>query len=203
MTAIHDFCATIRGWLAFGEDVYPDEVVTSWVRMTESALSGELRCKEMIQIDTGTLVDQRYLLPADWRELAFVRVIDGRPLRYAPKDDFYNPDFGEDAKKCYTLSGNYLMVGSNTADGTLVEITYYQDLPPLDNDPTWPSVKYPTLFTLRTLTVASMYSIEDERAVMWQQSSAALIEEINREHLLSKASGSRLTRRHLGKKGFG
>src|SRR6187455_239003 len=112
MTAIHDFCDTIRSWLALGDDVYPDEVVTSWVRMAESILSKELRCKEMVQIDTGELIEQRYLLPADWRELIFVRVVDGRPLRYTPKDDFYNPDFSEDAKGCYSLSGDYLIVGA-------------------------------------------------------------------------------------------
>jgi hypothetical protein len=92
MTALTDQCNLIRSWLAIGDDVYPDSVVTSWIRMAEEALSKKLRCKEMIQIDTGVLIEQRYLLPSDWRELSFVRIVGSRGLRYIPKDDFYNPD---------------------------------------------------------------------------------------------------------------
>jgi hypothetical protein len=60
------------------------------------------------------------------------------------------------------------------------------------------------MFTLKTLYVASMYSIEDDRSTMWKNQSDELINTANEEHLHSKASGSRLTRRHLGKaRGFG
>jgi hypothetical protein len=202
MTAIGDFCNTIRAWLGLGSDVYPDEVVTSWVRMSESFLSGVLRVKEMVQIDTGVIVDERYLLPADWREMIFVRVIDGWALRYLPKDNFYNPDFAKDQASCYTMSGNYLMVGGNTPEGTTVEITYYQDVPPLAEDPNWLLMRYPTLFTLHVLSIASMYSIEDDRATNWGSQVVSMIGAANNEHQLTKASGSLLTRRHL-KRGFG
>ena len=203
MTAISDFCNTIRAWLGLGSDVYPDEVVTSWVRMTESFLSGVLRVKEMIQIDTGVIVAERYLLPSDWREMSFVRIVGGKPLRYLPKDNFYDPDFDEDQDKCYTLSGNYIMIGGNTADGTNVEITYYQDIPPLANNANWLITRHPTLLTLQTLSVASMYSIEDERGANWAQQCIQLIAAANTEHQITKASGSLLTRRHMNKKGFG
>jgi hypothetical protein len=202
MTAIGDFCNTIRAWLGLGEDVYPDEVVTSWVRMSESLLSGVLRVKEMVQIDTGVIVDERYLLPSDWREMSFVRKIGGKSLRYVPKDNFYDPDMSEDQDNCYTLSGNYIMVGPNTAEGTTIEITYYQDIPPLGTNPNWLITRHPTLFTLQTLSIASMYSIEDERGASWAQQAIQLIGAANTEHQVTKASGSLLTRRHMGR-GFG
>jgi hypothetical protein len=204
VTAIHDFCDTIRSWLAIGEDVYPDSVVTTWVRMTEKILGKELRCKEMVQIDTGTIIDQRYLLPSDWRELIFVRIVGGKVLRYIPKDDFYNADYSCDQKSGYTLSGNYIIVGGTPVDvvyypdGINLEITYYQSLPLLEDTVTWPLEEYPMMFTMKVLHVASTYSLEDERSTMWKNQSDELIKEINDEHLLSKASGSRLTRRHLG-----
>jgi hypothetical protein len=174
--------------------------------MCEDTLSKELRCKEMLQIDTGLLIEQRYLLPKDWRTLDFVRVVGGSPLRYSPRDDFYNTDsvYVSDRIHCYTLAGDYIIVGVNTVDGTSVEIHYYQDIPPLGNDITWTLSKYPTLFTTRTLWVASAYSIEDDRGGMWKSTSDDLISAANAEHATSKASGSRLTRRHIGKiGGFG
>jgi hypothetical protein len=196
MTAIADFCDTIRAWLGIGEDVYPDNTVASWVHMAEEALSKKLRIKEMVQIDTGVLVIDRYLLPADWRAMDFVRIVDGRALRYVPRDDFYNPDFATDQPNCYTISGNYLIVGGTSSDGLSVEITYYQDIPPLGDTETYMMTKCITLFTIKTLHIASMYAIEDDRGPMWEGQSDDMIGALNLEHQLSKSSGSRLAQRH-------
>jgi hypothetical protein len=196
MTALADFCQVIRDWLNIGSEVYPDSVVTQWIRMAEKEVSKRLRCKDMVQIDTGTLSQQRYLLPSDWRQLDFVRLVGGRGLRFLPRDDFYNPDFADDQKNCYCLSGNYIIVGGMDALGTQIEITYYQDIPALDTTPTWFTTQYPGLSTLSVLSVASKYAIEDERSPQWEKDAGDLLMDINIEHQLSKASGSRLTQRH-------
>ena len=203
MTAIGDFCNTIRGWLNLGPDVYPDPVVTSWVRMAEGLLGDELRCKEMIQIDTGLLSEQRYLLPSDWKQLELVRLVGGGALRYSPKDEFYNTNqrYVDDQKHCYSISGDYLIIGGMVPDGTEVEITYYQAPPPLEDDVVWTLKNYPALFLIKTLYVASMYAIEDDRGATWKTHSDDMIDKANTAHLFSKASGSRLTRRHM--RGFG
>ena len=204
MTAVTEFCDVIRGWLNLGPDVYPDGVVTSWVRMAETDLSKDLRCKEMIQIDISVLRVNRCTLPNDWRELIGVRVVGGKPLRYTPYDDFYNPskEWVDDLPNVYTISGNYVMVGGANPNGVEVEITYYQDIPPLNESYNWVTAKYPTLITLKTLHIASMYAIEDERGPMWESQIGKMIGSINSEHSHSKASGSALTIRHR-KRGFG
>lgn len=198
MTALTEQCDVIRSWLNLGPEVYPDAVVTSWIRMAEESVSKRLRCKEMIQIDTGLIVEHRYLLPSDWRAIDFIRVIGDKPLRYTPRDDYYNPDqnFLDDLANVYTVTGNYVIIGAAATAGTNVEISYYQDIPPLGDDTTWFVTKYPTLFTLSVLHIASMYAIEDERQATWSEESAKLVDEINGEHLVAKASGSRLTQRH-------
>jgi len=205
MTAIHDQCEVIRGWLNLGDDVYPDPVVTSWIRMAEENLSKRLRCKDMIQIDTATIEEQRVLLPNDWRALDLVRVIGGKPLRYAPRDDFYNTDepYKSDQKYCYTIIGNYLIIGNTAAGVVNVELAYYQSIPPLGDTDTWLQLQYITLFTMETLRIASMYSIEDERTPLWTAESDRLVGDINDEHANSKASGSRLTQRHVHVRSFG
>lgn len=198
MTAIHDQCDVIRGWLNLGDAVYPDSVVTSWIRMAEEKLSSELRIADMIQIDTGTLIDQRYQLPPDWREMDFVRHVQGRPLRYTPRDDFYNPDepYKSDQKKCYTIIGRYIVTGLGDSSGPDVEISYYGDIPPLGDVNTWLQNRYPTLFTFTTLNIASLYSIDDDRQPTWKAESDSQIASLNSEHRNAKASGSRLTVRH-------
>jgi len=198
MTAIQDWCNTIRSWLAIGNEVYPDEVVTSWIRMAEEQLSKTLRCKDNLQLDTGVLTQDRYLLPADWQKLDLVRIVGGRTLRYIPRDDYYNQDqeYVDDLVNCYTLSGNYIIVGGTSNLGLEVEITYFQDIPALQDVVSWVQVKYPTLYTVQILSVASAYAIEDARAPMWAGQVTQLLQEINVGYLLSKASGSKLTQRH-------
>jgi hypothetical protein len=159
----------------------------------------------MITFDDGPVVAQRYLLPSDWRQLDFVRVIGGKPLRYVPRDDFYNPDDPQypDQKYCYTIIGNYIMVGGDLSVIPEVEIAYYQSVPPLDDTNTWLQDQYITLFTMETLKIASMYSIEDERTPLWTSESDRLVGDINDEHANSKASGSRLTSRYQKLRSFG
>jgi hypothetical protein len=171
--------------------------------MAEESLSKKMRVKDMIQIDTGVLVEQRYLLPSDWQQLDFVRRIGGRGLRYVSRDDFYNTDqpFVDDQHNCYSIAGNYIIVGGTSSAGIDVEIHYYQDIPPLGDEPTWMLTKYPTLYTISTLHIAAMYAIEDDRLPTWETAETNLITEVNMGHQLSKSSGSLLTTRR--KRSFG
>lgn len=207
MTAIGDFCNTIRGWLAFE---YTDALILSWTRMAEEYLSESLRCKHMIAIDRGLVSEQRVKLPADWLELDVVRevqfvqpsVVPGdpdivtgvnRPLLFKSRDDFYgNTNDANDG--FYTITGNYLIVGGNPGSNTPVniEISYFQTIPPLGDDPNWLYSHYLRLYVTATLTIATSYSIEDERGAAWQAASQDFIDRINTNHTLSKASGSKL-----------
>lgn len=213
MTAIGDYCNVIRGWLNLGASIYPDVVVTSWVRMAEEELNEALRCKHMIQIDDGVLVTGRVLLPSDWLELDLVRLNDGNAMRYEPRDEFYDQSLSPQPVKFdssgrqittgrYTIIGNYLVISNPDAvNGSNVEIAYYQTIPPLGDTPNWVTTYYSQLYTIATLHVAAMYAIEDERGPMWTTQMDKLVKEINERHMTAKASGSRLVARRM--KGFG
>jgi hypothetical protein len=189
MSAITDFCSVIRGWLNLGEEIYSNSVVTSWARMSEEYLSEKLRCKHMVQIDWSVVSQDRVLLPSDWLELDTVRVKGGKPLIYSPRDYFYD-NLGNNEGK-YTIVGNYIFVGNiDAVNGTEVELSYYQTIPPLENDPTWLYKFYNRLFILTTLWHASMYAIEDERGPTWSGAVDDYITAINTTNQLSKASGS-------------
>jgi len=199
-TFLTDKCNQIRDWLALGEDVYPDSVVTSWIRMAEEYLSLALRVKHMIQIDTATVLNARIPLPLDWQEIRLVRFVSsGGVCRYQTPDAFFNPEFPDSPEppydgqyNRYTILGNYLMVGSvNTVDGTQVELTYYQDIPPLTDDANnWVNYYHSTVFTLKVLHTASMYAIEDARGPTWDNEVVRLVNAMNAQHKIDMASGS-------------
>jgi hypothetical protein len=195
-----DKCAEIRRWLALGEDIYPDSVITSWIRMAEEYLSTALRVKHMIQIDTSELIGSRSPLPLDWLEIRLVRSLpDGGVLRYQTPDTFFNPEFDDpptppfdSSYRRYCILGNYIVVGGASYDEPInVELTYYQNIPPLtDTTNNWINAYNPTVYTLKILHLASMYAIEDERGPTWDQEVMRLVNGLNARHQVDMASGS-------------
>jgi len=209
-TYLTDKCNEIRNWFAIGEDVYPDPIVTSWIRMAEEYLSSALRVKHMVQVDHSTLVDERVPLPKDWQEIRLVRLLPNQGVcRYQTPDAFYNPEYpdppftpytGKERK--YTILGNFLVMGEVTPAGLEVELTYYQDIPPLTNDNNnWINFYHPTIFTLKILHIAALYAIEDERAPVWNQEVVQMISTMNLRHQMDKHSGSVLNQTR--RKSFG
>ena len=195
-----DKCEEIRRWLAIGSDVYPDAVITSWIRMAEEQLSTSLRVKHMVQIDTSDITEDRVPLPLDWQEIRLVRLMPtGGVCRYQTPDAFFNPEFDDppeppyDSRHSrYCILGNYIIVGDVTPSSSLsVELTYYQNIPPLtDEVNNWPNCYHPTVFTLKILHIASMYAIEDPRSSMWEQQVMQLSGAMNLAHKVDMASGS-------------
>lgn len=195
MTAIIDACDTIRSWINRDSEDYNDTIVVSWIRMAEADLSDRLRCADQIGIDTSVVNDGRVLLPSDWRELDFVRIVDGYPLEFADRTNFYakSPDA---QLRHYTITGNYLLVGGppTVSVPRSVEISYYQSVPPLYDPNTWLQTKYPNLFLMACMVSASAFGVEDERVQGFEAKIAAIIQTINDKHQQSKTSGSRLRR---------
>jgi len=199
---LSDKCEEVRKWLALGDDVYPNPVVTGWVRMAEEYLSTVLRVKHMIQFDTCSLTIDRVPLPLDWQEIRMVRwgTPPGGVLRYQTPDEFYNPEFPEapespypGRKKRYTILGNYLIVGEVSDSGLNVELAYYQNIPPLtDEADNWINKYHTTIYTLKILHIASMYSIEDERGGLWDKEVVRFVNDMNNAHRIDRASGSTL-----------
>lgn len=208
MGFLGDKCIEVRNWLAIGSDVYPDPVVTGWIRMAEEQLSIVLRVKHMIQFDSCVLNVSRAPLPLDWQEIRFARLFAGGVLRYNTPDAFYNPEFPDNPappypgrNRRYTIIGNYLVV-EDVGDGMEVELAYYQNIPPLTEDANnWPNLYHPTVYMLKILHIASLYAIEDERGATWDKEVVRLVNDMNDAHKVDKASGSTLV--PVRRKSFG
>jgi hypothetical protein len=185
MTAISIFCESIRQWLNF--DGYSDELITSWVRMAETTVSTTLRCKHQISIVSASIADRRSKLPDKWSELDFVAGLNGGVYDYMSREGFFS-------KNCppnrYTITGNYIYIGGPITDGTSVELSFYEEIPALNQVPTWFSLRYPVLAVQATLAVSYMYSQEPDKAAETANLVNSLISAINDEHTRSKASGS-------------
>lgn len=189
------WCQTFRDWLNRDDTDYPDTLVTTFIRMAEAAISDQLRCADQILISTAPITVDRVLLPSDWRELDFVRIVDGTVLEFLDRTAFYAKSPTAQLRY-YSITGNYLLVGGPPTPALQrnVELSYYGSVPPLTDADTWLQTKYPNLFLPSVMVSASAYGVEDERAQGFNAQMQAIIDDINEKHRISKASGSRLRR---------
>lgn len=204
MTALTDQCDKIRLWLNEGTDEYPDALVETWIRGAEEDLSNRLRVGDMIQIDTASMTDGRFTLPADWEEMEMVRVVDGDPLTYKNRNDFYtqNEEGTYDNRGKYTIAGRFVEVGMATDAAPIeIEMTYFGRIPPLGDDANWISGKYPQLLLYSALHVGCLYGLEDDRASMWETKVNDTIALLNNNYKAARVSGTRLS--YKSRKTFG
>ena len=103
----------------------------------------------------------------------------------------------------YTIIGNYVILGDVNPvafDGSAspppvesiqLELTYYQSIPSLTDDANnWINCYHPTVYTLKILHIASLYSIDDPRAQTWDTEVVRLVNGMNAQHKIDMASGS-------------
>lgn len=200
-----DFIVTIRDWL--NRDDLSEALVGSFITMALNQLSSSLRVDRMIRVSEALLNANRIRLPEDWQEADFIRVVDSHVLTYLSRDEYYNMT-DQQSLKHYTLSGRYLIIGGEPYNEpfTNVELSYFADIleftdtpGPLDN---WLLLHHLHLITMCTLSYASGYGIEDERAAVFAGAAQSMIDELNAAYLKSKTSGSRMNK-VMGKRGFG
>jgi hypothetical protein len=168
--------------------------------MARQDLSKVLRVADMIQIDTATVGEARVLVPLDWQESDFVRIVGGNRLDFKPRPEFYAAYTNNDRNDgFYTQSGRYLIIGGpiDKIDSMDIELHYFGDLPVLAESGAgnWVTTRYLTMYTFQTLSYGSGYGLEDERALTFAAQAKGMIDAANMVYLQSKASGSRLNRR--------
>jgi hypothetical protein len=201
VTDFSDLKLQIADW-ANRQD-WSDALVTSYIRQCEQKLNAELRVDRMIQFDEALILSRCAPLPDDWIEMTLIKInsdtgADGSlPIRYKSRDEFFNLT---DPHSCgyYTIQGRQIWIGGapDTTEGKTISITYYGEVPVLaENQQSWIYTKYPSLYLYGSLMHADLHAVgEEQTAANMKQLTEDMINKLNQAHLISKASGSRLTR---------
>ena len=201
MTAFADLQTQIAEY-ANREDWAPATVI-GFIRQCEQKLNTELRVDRMIQFDEGTIVSRCAALPDDWLQMELVRIAnlnvpDGFiPIRYKSRDEFFTTvDKWMDG--FYTIQGRQLFIGGypDAVEGQKIKLTYYGEVPVFsDTQDSWVYTKYPTLYLYGSLMHADLHAVgEEDKAASLKQLTEDMIQKLNANHAMSRASGSRVTR---------
>jgi hypothetical protein len=201
VTDFSDFVAQLKDWT--NRQDWSDTLVTGFIRDAEQKLNDELRIDRMIQFDEALITSRCAPLPDDWLQMELVRIAnenyaDGfAPIRYKSRDEFFTLT-DKNALNYYTIQGRQIWIGGTPDDteGQVIKITYYGQVPVFaDDEDSWVYTHFPTLYRYCALIHSDLYAVgEEQKAQGLKQLAEDMIKKLNDNHLLSKASGSRLTR---------
>jgi hypothetical protein len=201
MTDFSDFKAQIAEW-ANRQD-WSDALVTGFVRMAEEKFNQELRVDRMISWVENQTTMRCAGLPDDWLALDLVLVQNSNgasgllPARYKSRDEFFTLT-DQNAWMYYTLEGRTIFFGGtpDETDGVDYRIAYFAEVPVFaDTTPSWLYAKYPSLYLYAALMHADLHAVgEEDKAAGLKALVESQIQKLNQAYLLSKASGSRVTR---------
>jgi len=201
MTDYSDFTAALKDW-ANRQD-WSDVLVASFVRGAEEKLNSDLRIAWMIQFDEAMITSRCAPLPDDWLEMEMVRIANNSgadgflPIRYKARDEFFNLT-DPHSYGYYTIEGREIFFGGapDATEGVTFRIAYYAEVPVFSDDvDSWVYTKFSSLYRYAALTHSDLYAVgEEEKAMGLNTLVDSMIKKLNDAHLLSKASGSRITR---------
>ena len=179
------------------------QLVTGFIRQCEQKLNAELRIDRMIQFNEALIASRCAPLPDDWLQMELVRigndnVPDGFiPIRYKSRDEFFTT-VDKWTYGFYTIQGRQIFIGGYPDDvnGQTVKLTYYGEVPVFSDDQdSWVYSKYPTLYLYGSLMHADLHAVgEEDKAGSLKQLVEDMIQKLNANHAMSRASGSRVTR---------
>ena len=189
---------------------WSDGLTTSFVRAAEAKFNAELRIDRMIQIEEALITDRCAPIPDDWLQFDLIKIGNAdaatglSPIHYEPRDEFFrrrtindNHGYGK-----YTIEGRQIYFGGppDTVNGITYQINYYAEVPVLsDTQTSWVYTKYPSMYLFAALMHADLHAVgEEQTAANLKQLTEDMIQKLNNQHLLSRASGSRITRRRRG-----
>jgi hypothetical protein len=185
MSDLTDFQTDIRNWTARPD--LDDARVLSFIRMAETSIDLTLRVREAIEVVTGPIdSDRRVTLPVDFNSMDYLRPVDGVPLRFEVKDNFFSID---NTSGCYTIVGNQLRVGSSIAVDASVEMAYYKKVPQFIDASTWLHSYYYNIFLQSSLAAAYLYLQEYERSAALTEVINGWIESANMKSVSSQIAG--------------
>jgi hypothetical protein len=182
---------------------WPPTLVQSFIKMCEQKLNAELRVSRMLNSAANTITCRCSTLPDDWLEMFLVRIANENgadgflPIRYKSNDEFFN--LTDDwSYGYYTIVGRVINFGGapDATEGVAYTINYFSELPPLnDQTDSWLLTKYPSLYLYGSLLHSDLYAVgEEQKAANMKQLVEDTITKLNNEYLMSKSSGSRVTR---------
>lgn len=166
-------------------------ITPTFISLAEAKFNRDLRVEKMISTLTTTISAPSIALPADFLELASLKVGDD-PYEFRVRTQFFILD-----GNYYTRVGNTLRLASDITASTTVTMDYYASIPPLQTNLTnWLLTQSPDLYLYSALLEAVPYmqlALDDPRPAIWSSGRASVLSAMSMADDDSRFSGAQLT----------
>lgn len=166
-----DLQTSVASWLA-RTDLTTQ--IPDFVALAESRMNRELRVREMITTETGTVTGQDLDVPTDFIEVVRIKLDteSDLPLEYRPLEDSEQrvAAIVNGQPRWFTILGTSFKFYPSPDTDYDYTLDYYATLPALsDTDQTnWLILKAPDLYLFGALAEAAPYLMDDARVAYWE-----------------------------------
>jgi len=180
--------------------------IPEFISLAEARLSREIETREQEKRATAnTVADDAYiLLPTDLREVRSVQLNTSprsvlRFLTPAEIEREYPSNVGG-KPRAYSVVGKEIKLAPTPDAVYTVEITYSTGVSALSgsNTTNWVLTRYPDVYLYSSLSAASIYLVDDERAAGFEALAQRAIEEIKLDEQRAKFGGQIAIRSEYG-----
>ena len=167
-----------------------------FIVLAEAGLNRALRVRAMeASLASTALSSGAVTLPSDF--LAFKELrYDGSPthtLEPRPLEWIRSQTDLADSPIYFAVTGSEVVCWPQSGS---IKGTYYKAIPSLaSNSSNWLLTSHPDLYLFAGLTEIAVYSMDEERAVMWRQRARALLDEIQSSDNANQLNGGPLAAR--------
>lgn len=175
-----------------------------FIDQAEAEINRKIRTKDMVKRANAVLENQYLTLPSDWMEAINVEIVSNNfsPLFQQSVEslDVYRRSIDNSSgQPVYFAIVNDTLEFAPTPDQSYdLQLTYYAKITPLSDSNTsnFVSNDHPDVYLYGALKHASVFLMEDDRAILFNNQFEKAIEEIRMEDEKAKfAKGSLLQRR--------
>jgi hypothetical protein len=159
-----------------------EDKVQDFIKLTESRFNREVRCREMVNIDTGSLYGaQAFDLPSGFIEAVegwrVTLPFPGGVTQYVPPARFFTLGSSNvsGVPRIHTMVGNQVYFAPDPTDAEEDQfpyvLDYYARIQPLTttNSSNWMLEKYPDLYLYGSLLEAEPFIVNDARMATWEK----------------------------------
>lgn len=170
LASYSDLKASIADWLARNDLT---NQIADFIALAEARINRELRCREQIDIDTGTISTQQIEIPSDFVETVMLTLdtTSANPLEYRPIEDSQKREGGETSgePRWFSVLGDRIYLYPAPDGYYTYSLSYYAKVPSLsDSSPTnWLLTKAPDVYLFAALKEGSGHLMDAQAEAAW------------------------------------
>lgn len=170
LASYSDLKASIADWLARNDLT---NQIADFIALAEARINRELRCREQIAIDSGSISTQQIEIPADFVETVMLTLdtTSANPLEYRPIEDSQKREGAEISgePRWFSVLGDRIHLYPAPDGFYTYSLSYYAKVPSLsDSAPTnWLLTKAPDVYLFAALKEGAGFLMDSGAEMAW------------------------------------